>query len=101
MKKYNVRNPFVQTDEHGEIWEMPDGGENLPIVGARCLFEVRGGVLINGRPLMDGFRAYGYRADRETILLPLWGAKLPPAVIRRWRYVEGPPFWNGNLAPIQ
>lgn len=100
MNRHIARNPFEGESRYAAGWWAPQDGEYLPMVGARCLFEIRGGVFLSGRPVMDGFMAYGYRADQEAIVLPLWGARLSTAVIRRWQYAGGPAFWDGSLKPL-
>lgn len=84
------------SDDSDDYWETPNGKENLPRKGARCLFELKGGVLINGHGIMDGFRAYGYMDVEGVICIPGHHAKLSPVCIKRWQYAPGPDFWNGS-----
>lgn len=87
----------IRTEFADAGWETPVGRRHLPGLGVRCLFELHPTAVLNHRTVKDGFRAFGYRADRDTINLPFWNALLGIEVVKRWQYVPGPDFWQGAV----
>lgn len=71
-----------------------NGRENLPAVGQRCLFVLRSW---KDRPVLTGFRAYGYRDDEDSVYLPLHKVKLSILCVKQWRIELGEHFYNGHI----